>query len=348
MEMNPSIRDYLLQKKKEREALDQSLDPSIGQRIAAPLAAISAGFMGRDPLAAGQMINENAVKSKQAALNNFDKSMESDIQGIELGRNEDKYNKEQKSMAEDSDPNSQQSKLAQQVLKSMNMPGDLSGLTYEKFKTLSPVVQKKYEIEQKRIEDNQKKQENNLAKQTLLNDKMSEKMLALDTPVGTAKTALDATTLKSGYEAKQQFDNMIGELIGLREKHGGGALLNREDIGRAKQLSKDLLLKYKDMAKLGVLSQSDEKILNEIIPSDPLQYNSPLAAIQGQDPTLHKLKKFKEDAEKDFNTRVKTRTREGTEKIPMNGKVKVSNGSEVLEIDPSDLEDAIKDGYKKV
>lgn len=346
--MNPSIRDYLLQKKKEREALNQSLDPSIGQRIAAPLAAISAGFMGRDPLAAGQMINENAVKSKQAALNNFDKNMESDIQGIELGRNEDKYNKEQKSMAEDSDPNSQQSKLAQQVLKSMNMPGDLSGLTYEKFKTLSPVVQKKYEIEQKRIEDSQKKQEANLAKQTLLNDKMSEKMMALETPVGIARTPLDATNLKAGYEAKKDFDNLLDQMIALREKHGGGQILNRDDAATAKNLSSDLLLKYKDMAKLGVLSNMDTKILNDIIPADPLQYNSPVAAIQGQDPTLAKLKVFKQNSDKDFNTRVKTRTRAGTEKIPMNGKVKVSNGSEVLEIDPSDLEDAIKDGYKKV
>lgn len=149
--MNPSIRDYLMQKKKEREALQTQSAPNGLQALSNAFATISTGFAGKDPSQAWANNQKNFDAANAAKLNDFDKSMESDIQGIELGRNEDKYNREQKSMAEDSDPNSQQSKLAQQVLKSMNMPGDLSGLTYEKFKTLSPVVQKKYELEQDRI-----------------------------------------------------------------------------------------------------------------------------------------------------------------------------------------------------
>ena len=61
------------------------------------------------------------------------------------------------------------------------------------------------------------------------------------------------------------------------------------------------------MAKLGVLSVSDENILNKIIPSDPLEYNSPLAAIQGQDPILSNLKKFKEDSDRDFENKLSLR-----------------------------------------
>lgn len=143
-----------------------------------------------------------------------------------------------------------------------------------------------------------------------LRDKERREQEAQDafmTPEGPARTTDDAKKIKEGIEAKKEFDRKLDEMISLREKHGGGAILNREDVGRGKQLSKDLLLAYKDMAKLGVLSQADEAILNAIIPADPLQFNSPLDVVQGQDPTLHRLKKFRDDAQADFGTRLQTR-----------------------------------------
>lgn len=138
-----------------------------------------------------------------------------------------------------------------------------------------------------------------------------EKQQALQTPYGLANTPDDAKQLKEAHEAKKNFDNKLQQMIDLREKHGGGAIFNRDDVARGKQLSKDLLLEYKNMAKLGVLSKSDEDIINAIIPEDPLQYNSPLASVQGQDPTLSRLKSFKDDSDKDFQTRIGTRTRAG-------------------------------------
>lgn len=156
--------------------------------------------------------------------------------------------------------------------------------------------------------------------------KQAEKMEQLRVgDLGFAQTAEDAKQLKTAIESKQSFDDRLDELISLRVKHNGGAMLNRDDVGRAKQLSKDLLLQYKDMAKLGVLSQSDEKILNTIIPDDPLQYNSPVAAIQGQDPTLYKLKKFKEDAEKDFSAKISNRLRREGRPAADAGAVKSAN-----------------------
>lgn len=153
---------------------------------------------------------------------------------------------------------------------------------------------------------------------------------------GFAKTAEDAKNLKAGVESKAAFDSKLDELISLRQKHNGGALLNRDDVGRAQQLSKDLLLAYKDMAKLGVLSASDEKILNAIIPSDPLEYNSPLAAVQGQDPVLHKMQKFKLDSQKDFDTKLNQRLRGGyqasagmTENTSADKKPNISHGNDL-------------------
>ena len=161
--------------------------------------------------------------------------------------------------------------------------------------------------EDDRAETRHARNEDRAAETAVKTDEKMEQLRIGD--FGYAQTTEDAKQLKSGVESKASFDNRLDELISLREKHSGGAILNREDVGRAKQLSKDLLLQYKDMAKLGVLSKADEDILNAIIPDDPLQYNSPLSAIQGQDPTLHKLKKFKEDAGKDFDTKLRGRLR---------------------------------------
>lgn len=141
------------------------------------------------------------------------------------------------------------------------------------------------------------------AREARVDDKLRERM----TTYGEARTNDDAKVLKNASDIKADFDSKLQEMIALREKHGGGAILNRDDVGRGKQLSKDLLLAYKDLSKLGVLSKADEAILNAIIPDDPLQYNSPLAAIQGQDPILHKMKKFKDDSERDFQSRLQNR-----------------------------------------
>jgi hypothetical protein len=127
------------------------------------------------------------------------------------------------------------------------------------------------------------------------------------TPFGEAITKEDAKEVKSGWVEKQKFDKFIDQMIGLREKNKGGAILNREDVARGKQLSKDALLAYKNMAKLGVLSASDEEIINAIIPKDPLSFNDPLSEFQGKDPILNNLKMFKKDSDENFQNTLKTR-----------------------------------------
>lgn len=138
--------------------------------------------------------------------------------------------------------------------------------------------------------------------------RMEDKMQGLKTPYGLANTEDDAKKLKEAHESKMSFDSKIQEMIDLRKKYGT-EYWNREAVARGKQLSKDLLLEYKNMAKLGVLSKSDEDIINAIIPSDPLgQDYAP-----GQDPILSNLEKFKGDSDKDFQNRIRTRTRSGVE-----------------------------------
>lgn len=132
--------------------------------------------------------------------------------------------------------------------------------------------------------------------------------------VGTALTKDDAKKLKNAKISKDKFDRQISEMIALRESKGF-EVLDREAVKRGKQLSKDLLLTYKNLAKLGVLSKSDEEIVNAIIPADPL--SSEPSNLVGQEPTLHVLKKFKNDLDNDFNStigvRLKSRDVDNTE-----------------------------------
>lgn len=152
--------------------------------------------------------------------------------------------------------------------------------------------------------------ERNLDRKQLVQDKQDEKMFALKTPYGIANTIEDAKNLKEAAESKANFDEKINELIQLRKSKGGGDIIDREAVARGKQLSKDLLLEYKNMAKLGVLSKSDEDIINAIIPQDPLQFRSPLEVMNNQDSILNNMQKFKSDSDKDFQTRLKMRLRD--------------------------------------
>jgi hypothetical protein len=132
--------------------------------------------------------------------------------------------------------------------------------------------------------------------------------------LGQALTKQDSKELKKAFITKQDLDAKLTELIALRTKTGGEAL-DREAVGRGKQLSKELLLKYKDLAKLGVLSESDMAIIENIIPEDPLEFD----LIPGQEPTMEKLKNLQRDVDGLFEAEVGVRLAPGTRITPASG-----------------------------
>ena len=154
------------------------------------------------------------------------------------------------------------------------------------------------------------------ATRALKEQALADKAQALETPYGPANSVSDAKDVKESFISKQGFDSKLQEMINLRKKYGG-ELWNREAVARGQQLSKDLLLEYKNMAKLGVLSAADEAIINAIIPSDPLSLNP--AGLLGQDPVLVKLEDFKNDKAKDFAARVQTKTKGGLSNLQSEG-----------------------------
>ena len=303
---NPLVKDYLMAQR--QKIADQNTEDAKGPNVLASLAALGAGLQGGDAASAGQNFLKGQQAQRDAKLTQFD-----DAAKFAKAEREDVRSEE--SRARESDPNSQESKIAQEVAIEMGMsPLVAKKLTAEQWKSQGPMYQKAFEVKQRKLDRGESallRRDAQEDRKIAAQEKKDEKTQALKTPYGLANTPEDAKQLKEAHESKQNFDSKIKEMIALREAKGGGASFDREAVARGKQLSKDLLLEYKNMAKLGVLSQSDEKIINAIIPEDPLAYRSPLEAISKQDSILSNLKKFQSDSEKDFANRVATRTRSG-------------------------------------
>ncbi len=166
--------------------------------------------------------------------------------------------------------------------------------------------------------------------------------------LGLAYTTNDAKVLKDGLEEKQKFDRKLGEMIELRKKYGY-EVLDRSAVSRGTQLSNELLVSYKKMAALGVLSQSDEKIINAVIPKDPLAMG---LTATGEDPIMTQLSGLQDSVGKDFTNTVKARVKEPEQAKPTQGAAaqfprQVMKGNQMATVsNEKDLAEAMQEGWK--
>ena len=242
------------------------------------------------------------------------------------------------------DPTSEESQQAREYLKMIvpsaaQYPG-IERMSAAQLEKVTPGLYKAYNDSQElKVKQNMA---NTVAKsrQDAITDKQDLKKESLYIPgIGYANNDMDAKTVKSAAELKDKFDRTLKEMIDLRVSNNGGAILDREAVGRGKQLSKELLLTYKDLAKLGVLSISDENILNAIIPPDPLAYSG--AGLMGQDPIRTNLEGLGNDANKDYekslSLRLKSRDKPSVPPLDENMDLSVFKKSGVDEIPKNDL-----------
>ena len=164
--MNPKIKDYLMQKynlgqysDENRAKLQQDSQIGLGDKAGAALTAIGAGFQGRDSAAAGQQHLNAAKADKQQAMNDFERGRSAKIQEGDLnrkveleGRDDKKYQQDQDLDAKESDPSSEESKLAQQLASKLAPGADFSKLSAKQINSKIPSLQKIYEIEQKKLD----------------------------------------------------------------------------------------------------------------------------------------------------------------------------------------------------
>ena len=267
-----------------------------------------------------------APQVKEASVSEYDSSLLDKLGASGVAKAKEsrdqvgvKYAIENKFNADD--PNSQESMQAREYFKRVvpgveNKLGGFDQLSATQVKELAPGLYTAYNAQADRdakAADRAAAREQSVALRNYTNQgkvnaaeaKQTEKMEQLRIgDLGFAQTPEDAKHLKDAVETKASFDSKLDELIKLREDKGV-EYLDREAVGRGKQLSKELLLDYKNLAKLGVLSQSDEAIINAIIPSDPLGQDFAM----GQDPILSGLKKWKGDLNRDYQTKLNNRLR---------------------------------------
>ncbi len=360
------IKEYLMGKypMEKRQAINDEMNAN-RPNFASALAGFGAAQAGGNFAQGQNAVLENAAQPYKQKLMAFDQGRESEIANYRLGQEDEqaqrsrtKFDREEKDAAEKqrrealaNDPMSPDNQKMEASLGMIfknhpQMAASIKGMNAQQRAQVLPILMKQLENEQQLQLANTKATSDAEAKSTAAaaaaaekakrdaerledkTDKKTEREFGLTTPYGLANTVQDAKDVKEAYISKRNFDSKLSELIALRKEFGGESL-DRNAVARGKQLSKDLLLEYKNMAKLGVLSSSDKDIIEAIIPEDPLEYNASDIFPGADDPIMHKLTKFKADNEQDFANTVKTRTRGGVvvpTSGPQDGQIKDING----------------------
>jgi len=275
-------------------------------------------------------IQEGQRKDK---LSQFDSERQQTMQNFAYDRDISKAEKEDQISARESDPNSEESKLAQQLAKDMGYAGDTSKMTAAQFKQFSPALQKKYEIEQKKLD----RQEARSARQSEQALKREEKQQVRDEKKKTTLTEVEDRRMNI-EDNLTQLENMIKDK-GTYEMFGS----HNADLDRRVEMIAT------DMAKLADPNSVARPSEVEAFKKGLIQSN---ATGMRNSTALDILKNFRNEVNQRTENAYKIRGLEnpGTkaQKETTSGKIRVSNGKEVMEIDPSDEADAAADGFKRV
>lgn len=109
---------------------------------------------------------------------------------------------------------------------------------------------------------------------------------------GFALTKKDAEKTKEYLTDSSNLKSIVSQMKELRNAQGGGEVLNRKAVSDGKQLATQAALIMKNIAELGVLAGPDMKLLNNLIPEDPLSFKpSTMAKLEN----LEKILKRKEE-----------------------------------------------------
>lgn len=129
-----------------QKIVDQNNQEASGVNWSSALAALGAGLQGKDAAQAGLAFKQNQENTRQKRLDAFDRDKKQFIADRDDASSQEK-------LARERDPNSAESKMAQELAVSMGLSKDKAmNLSAEKFKDFSPALQKKYEIAQRSLD----------------------------------------------------------------------------------------------------------------------------------------------------------------------------------------------------
>jgi hypothetical protein len=128
-----------------QKIVDENKADASGPNFRAALASLGAGFAGRDPTSAANSIINEQAHQRSEKLSNFDEAKKSQLEDLKSGQDLTKFGQDQDKLKREMDPNSPESKLAQELAVQMGMnPEQAKGLTAAKFKDFSPIMEKKF------------------------------------------------------------------------------------------------------------------------------------------------------------------------------------------------------------
>lgn len=309
------------------------------------LAGLGSALAGRDPSAIQAHFDQLEQINLQGGLKQAEQTKEAGLGQIALERQgmqdeqqqtlfaqqqEDRQRQMGQRSAED-DPNSTESKLAQQLAEKLTGRPQ-PGITATQFKSRGPDLEKIYQIEQQRLarqdaanaasstraeaqkdrtaarEDSQQFREQQA--QVSREDKKQQLLEKTEVPgYGVAHDETEARDLRQLAGGAKYADQLIDELIALRESKGGGEMWDQTAVRKAKQNASELRILVKDAAKLGVLSATDYSLLENLVPEDPLEFNPMATATFQDDPTMNQLKQLKQNFARRIQSGMQARLR---------------------------------------
>jgi len=146
---NPQVREYLASKfspEARQKLVDQNSQDASGPNWLAGLAALGSGLQGGNAAQAGQQFLQNQNSQRDRKLVDFDS-------GRKLAMEEDTMAGDREKVARESDPSSEESKLAQQMAIDLGVKPALVGkLTAAKLKEQLPMLKQKYDIDQRKLD----------------------------------------------------------------------------------------------------------------------------------------------------------------------------------------------------
>lgn len=356
---NPMVKNHIMGLQdfspEARQKLVEQSQVGGGDRALAALAAIGAGFQGRDAGAAGMSRLNASKQESQDKIKNFDAQKQAYVD-----------NEKQKLVERERSPDSDESKIAQMAASKMGYKGDVSKITAEQFKNFSPAMEKIYQVEQ-----------NNQTRRDALNAKSLDRRDAREKK---GQDDYDKYVQSKEREASSLRGDDAAKLSSakLSAIASGRALLKQYE-GREDEMTPDqLAILAADRVKAVTGGVPTNEEIKHMMPSNMGTMKSTAKAWWSGKPEPANSGGWVKEAEEDFkvqeksardilknrqtqitsNSRLKPEDQDRIRKMAVppelnstsdgGGKIRVTDGKEVRLIDPSDLAHAEADGYKIV
>lgn len=131
--------------------------------------------------------------------------------------------------------------------------------------------------------------------------------------LGFAKDKQAADEITAAESAHKESIKLIDEIINAREKGEGGGkgaeVMSGSFIANQKRRAASLVLKFKDIAKLGALNEGDYDLLYGMVPKDPTAFtraNIPIIGGAFEDPIVSQLKGLKDEFTTKYKNKIRT------------------------------------------